>query len=62
MSRQPDRFETDSLGQLPGLERAHLVDSSVLPALAATTLTYTVMANAHRIAQAAARLDQTGAP
>jgi choline dehydrogenase-like flavoprotein len=52
MRRSPGEFETDILGRLPGLERVHLVDSSVLPSLSAATFTYTVMANAHRIADA----------
>ncbi|MFI5346893.1 MAG: hypothetical protein ACHQ51_11015 [Elusimicrobiota bacterium] len=55
MRRSPGEFETDILGRLPGLDRVHLVDSSVLPSLSAATFTYTVMANAHRIASLAAR-------
>lgn len=54
MRKNPGEFETDRLGRLPGLDRVHLVDSSVLPSLSAATLTYTVMANAHRIASEAA--------
>jgi choline dehydrogenase-like flavoprotein len=57
MRRAPREFETDRLGRLPGLERVHLVDSSVLPSLSAATFTYTVMANAHRIADEASRAD-----
>ncbi|MDE2511177.1 MAG: hypothetical protein KGL74_08650, partial [Elusimicrobia bacterium] len=55
MRRSPEPFETDISGRLPGLDRVHLVDSSVLPSLSAATLTYTVMANAHRIASIAAQ-------
>jgi choline dehydrogenase-like flavoprotein len=55
MRRSPRDFETDRLGRLPGLDRVHLVDSSVLPSLSAATFTYTVMANAHRIASEAVR-------
>lgn len=40
---------TDSLGRPADLTRTHVVDASVLPAIAATTITFTVMANAHRI-------------
>lgn len=40
---------TDLLGRPDGLDRVHVVDASVLPAIAATTITFTVMANAHRI-------------
>lgn len=54
MSATPDNLQTDRLGQLKALPGVHLVDSSVLPSLAATTFTYTTMANAHRIADAVA--------
>ena len=33
-------------------ERVHLVDSSTFPSIPSTTITFTVMANAHRIASA----------
>ncbi|MFZ5893989.1 MAG: hypothetical protein ACOY0T_23200 [Myxococcota bacterium] len=49
-SASPRQLETDLLGQLPLLPRVHIVDSSVLPSLGATTFTYTTMANANRIA------------
>ncbi len=57
MSAAPGEFQTDVLGRLPGHPRVHLVDSSVLPSIAATSVTFSVMANAHRIATAAAALD-----
>lgn len=57
MSVAPQELETDRLGSLASLPNVHLVDASVLPELAATTLTYTVMANAHRIASEVARQD-----
>jgi len=60
MRLNPRDFESDALGRLAGLPRVHIVDASVLTNLSATTLTYTMMANAHRIATAAAKLDQTG--
>jgi choline dehydrogenase-like flavoprotein len=50
MCQSPGRLETDALGQLPGLPGVHFVDASVLPSIPATTITLTVMANAHRIA------------
>jgi choline dehydrogenase-like flavoprotein len=50
MRRSPGRLETDVLGQLPGLPGVHFVDASVFPSIPATTITLTVMANAHRIA------------
>ena len=49
MAANPAGLETDVLGRLQGLQRVHLVDSSVLPSIAATTITFTTMANAHRI-------------
>ena len=56
MRAQPGRFETDTLGQPTGLERVHLIDASVLPSIPATTITLSVMANAHRIAARVAEL------
>ncbi len=49
MSAEPTGLESDRLGRVGGLRRTHVVDSSVLPSIPATTITYTVMANAHRI-------------
>ena len=56
MRARPGKFETDILGQPTGLERVHLLDASVFPSIPATTITLTVMANAHRIATEAAKL------
>jgi choline dehydrogenase-like flavoprotein len=56
MRAQPGKFETDILGQPTGLEGVHLLDASVFPSIPATTITLTVMANAHRIATQAASL------
>jgi len=56
MRRSPGKYETDTLGRIPGLKRIHLVDASVLPTIPATTITYSVMANAHRIATEATRV------
>jgi choline dehydrogenase-like flavoprotein len=50
MRRSPGRLETDRLGQLPDLPGVHFIDASVFPTIPATTITLTVMANAHRIA------------
>lgn len=47
---------TDLLGRPLGLQRVHVVDSSVFPSIPATTITLTAMANAHRIATEAQRL------
>nr|WP_070959184.1 GMC oxidoreductase [Hyphomonas sp. Mor2] len=49
MSASPDRLQTDPLGRLSGFENLHIVDASVLPSIPASTITFTVMANAHRI-------------
>jgi len=52
MRERPAELETDVLGRPKGFERLHVVDSSVLPSIPPTTITLTVMANAHRIASA----------
>ena len=50
MKKNPGTFDTDTLGRPGGWKRVHVVDATVLPSIAATTITLTVMANAHRIA------------
>jgi choline dehydrogenase-like flavoprotein len=50
MRKNPAEFETDIWGRPVGWKRVHAVDATVLPSIAATTITFTVMANAHRIA------------
>jgi choline dehydrogenase-like flavoprotein len=52
MRSKPGAFETDVLGRPYGFSKVHLVDSSVFPSLPATTITLSVMANAHRIGTA----------
>ena len=49
MSERPVGFQSDLLGRPAGFNRVHLVDSSVLPSIPATTITFSVMANAFRI-------------
>jgi choline dehydrogenase-like flavoprotein len=56
MRENPGELETDTLGRLHGWQRIHLVDASVLPDIPATQITFSVMANAHRIGAAAAAL------
>ncbi|MEJ0088398.1 MAG: GMC oxidoreductase [Limisphaerales bacterium] len=56
MRSSPKRFETDFLGRPHGWSRVHVVDASVLPSIPATTITFSVMANAHRIGWEAAAL------
>jgi choline dehydrogenase-like flavoprotein len=53
MRANPGAFETDLLGRPHGFSHLHLVDASVFPSLPATTITLSVMANAHRIGAAA---------
>ena len=50
MRARPAAFESDCLGRPSGWSRIHVVDASVLPGVPATTVTFSVMANAHRIA------------
>ena len=49
MSTTPNGFQTDLLGRPPGWHRVHAVDATVFPSIPATTITLSVMANAHRI-------------
>ena len=53
MRESPGTGETDMLGRPMGLRRTHIVDASVFPTVPAPTITFSVMANAHRIASAA---------
>ena len=55
MSTEPRGFQTDLLGRLPGWKRVHAVDATVFPSIPATTITFSAMANAHRIGWEAAR-------
>lgn len=49
MRAAPGDLETDVLGRPKGWQRLHVVDSSVFPSIPATTITFSVMANARRI-------------
>lgn len=57
MRREPGELETDVLGRVPKWTRVHIVDASIFPSVPATTVTISVMANAHRIATAAAKIE-----
>ena len=57
MHKNPKGLDTDLLGSLSSLPGIHIVDASVLPGIPATTVTMSVMANAHRIAVAVCRKD-----
>lgn len=50
MKANPGPKETGADGRLAGFERLYLIDSSVFPSIPASTITLSVMANAHRIA------------
>lgn len=56
MRAEPGAFETDTLGRPAGMRRVHAVDATVFPSIAATTITLTAMANAHRIASEVAAI------
>ena len=58
MSEQPQGIESDTLGRPAGLKRIFVVDASSLPSIPATTITLSVMANAHRIATESTKLNQ----
>lgn len=49
MRAQSKEFESDLFGRPHGWQNVHVVDASVLPTIPATTITFSVMANAHRI-------------
>lgn len=56
MRETPGPFESDVLGRPHGFTRIHAVDSTTFPTIPSTTITFTVMANAHRIASASCEL------
>ncbi|WP_219894414.1 GMC oxidoreductase [Aquisediminimonas profunda] len=51
MRANPKPGETDVLGRPSGHKRTHIIDASIFPTIPAPTITFSVMANAHRIAQ-----------
>ena len=53
MRRVPSLDQSDWLGRPAGLKRVYVIDSTVFPSIPATTITFTVMANAHRIGMSA---------
>jgi len=50
MRAQPSRFESDRWGRPYGFARVHVVDATVFPSIPSGPITFSVMANAHRIA------------
>lgn len=59
MSLNPKGIESDTLGRINSCENVHIVDSSILPSLPAPTITYTIMANAYRIAETVSEKEQS---
>ena len=57
MSERPAATQTDVLGRPAGWHRVHAVDATVLPSIPPTTITFSVMANAHRIGWLSANHD-----
>ena len=57
MRDNPSPSESDIYGRPAGFQRIHAADSTVMPSIAATTVTFTAMANAHRIGTLAASLE-----
>jgi choline dehydrogenase-like flavoprotein len=51
MRREPGRLETHLDGRLQGTRRVYVVDAAVFPDLPAQNLTYTIAANALRVAE-----------
>ncbi|MGB8356666.1 MAG: hypothetical protein WCD79_22400 [Chthoniobacteraceae bacterium] len=58
MRAAPGKFETDTLGRPSGFTRIHAVDATVFPSIPATTITFSAMANAHRIGWESASLNR----
>jgi choline dehydrogenase-like flavoprotein len=57
MRERPGFGETDTLGRPSGAERIHVVDSSCFPCVPGGAITFSAMANSHRIASAVAAGD-----
>ncbi len=49
MSKNPKKFQSDTLGRPYGFKKVHIVDSTIFPTFPAQNSTLTIMANAHRI-------------
>ena len=54
MRQTPQRLESHLNGRIEGMRSVYAVDSSAFPFLPSQNLTYTAMANAHRIATSVA--------
>jgi hypothetical protein len=51
MSKEPSKFETDTIGRPFGFKKIHVIDSTVLPNLPTATLVFATMSNSIRIAK-----------
>jgi choline dehydrogenase-like flavoprotein len=61
MRLNPGRYETGRDGALSGTTRVYVVDGAAFPGLPAKSLTFTIMANALRIARRVAGDVDSGA-
>ncbi len=50
MAEEPKELETNRLGKLNQYKRVSIVDSSIFPTIPAQSITFSIMANAYRIA------------
>lgn len=50
MRSDPNENESDIFGKAYGLQRIHIIDATIFPSIPAGSITPTIMANAHRIA------------
>jgi choline dehydrogenase-like flavoprotein len=57
MSNNPGRLETDVYGRPFGMKRVHVADATSFPSIPASTITFSAMANAHRIASTFQNID-----
>jgi choline dehydrogenase-like flavoprotein len=55
MADDPAPGQSDRWGRPHGMRRTHIVDASIFSTIPATTITFSAMANAHRIGSAVAR-------
>ena len=51
MGQRDSVYYSDLQGRPMGLKRVHLIDASTFPSIPATTITFTIMANADRIVE-----------
>ena len=59
MRNTPGEAQCDAMGRLYGMDKVFVADASCFPSITATTITMSVMANAHRIACHVATLNRS---